>query len=147
MGGRPTDMVQSIRDGLQKVRPGATPAEVRNRIAELCQENDYDPVLELLYIAKNASMDVVNELVELKQSVRSQAGQARLDRVIECIARCGVGPDATTLINIHKEILQYIAPKLRSMEVKGTQDLNLTIEVKKFSEEVDDDGRGNQRTA
>lgn len=45
--------------------------------------------------------------------------------------------DADQKIAIHRELAQYIAPKVRAVDVSGEVDLTVTVRVKKFG----DDGR------
>jgi hypothetical protein len=45
--------------------------------------------------------------------------------------------DADQKIAIHRELAQYVAPKVRAVDVSGEVDLSITVRVKKFG----DDGR------
>lgn len=125
-----------MRKNLMKIRPGATPAEVRSRIAEMCAENNYDPVQELLLFVQTSGEVLAHEIREIASVVRNKVISKKLENVANTIKHVGVGGDSRDIIGIHKELLQYIAPKLRSMEVKGELDVNFNITVTKYAEEV-----------
>jgi len=99
-----------LRKNLMKIRPGATPSEVRARIAELCAQNDYDPVKELI------------EMVQKGQRIEMSDGTIKF-----------IPLDPKDVISIHKEVLQYIAPKLRTIDVQASIEANISISVTKFS--------------
>ncbi len=83
-----------------------SPYEIRARIQSLCKDNNYDPFLELIELAKGFTEIEVN------------GEKVRIDK-------CTVDQK----IAIAKEIAPYLAPKLKSMEITGQTDNSLTIEV------------------
>ena len=133
MAGQLTKRQKEVREKLLVIDPGSTPSEVRARISELCQANGYDPVAELLLFVQTSGEVLVQEINEIAKAVKSVKLRERLEKVAEAIKHVGVGGDSRDIIGIHKEILQYIAPKLRSMEIKGDFDLNFNITVTKFA--------------
>lgn len=55
--------------------------------------------------------------------------------LIDMVQNDALEPD--TKVAIHRELAQYVAPKIKAIEVTGDVDLNINITVKKF----DDSGR------
>lgn len=133
MAGTLTKRQKELRKDLMKIRPGATPSEVRARIAELCQANNYDPVAELLLFVETSGEILVKEILDISNAIKDDKLRERLAKIAEAIKHVGVGGDSRDIIGIHKELLQYIAPKLRSMEVKGEIDADINITVTKFT--------------
>ena len=109
MAGTLTKRQKELRTKLMKIRPGATPSEVRARIVELCAQHNYDPIAELIDMVRNG------------YEVEANGKKVR------------VPLDAKDVIGIHKEIIQYIAPKLRSVDVQAQVEANISISVTKFS--------------
>lgn len=85
-----------------------TPAEVRGAIQALCKELNYDPIRRLIELAQ-ADQEVVVGDVKVKVPLA----------------------DVDQQIAIAKEIAQYIAPKVKSVEVQGKVDTTLTVVIKK----------------
>lgn len=109
---RPSKTLIGAREALLDLKPGATPAEVRNRIATLCRANEYDPVAELLSL--------------LRDGYRVYDGSVDEDGDRNFVL---VSLDAKDAISIHKEILSYIAPKLKATSIEKTikQSVNVTV--------------------
>jgi hypothetical protein len=119
-----------LRRQLLSLRAGSTAAELRNRIIEVCAANNYDPVTELLEIVNAAKEDTREDLRKLASTVKDPD----LAEQMRVIASKILPLDVETMISIHKELLQYIAPKLRSTEIKGDVDVNIHVTVTKFGE-------------
>lgn len=120
----------ALRKKLLSLRPGATAAELRGRIAELCAMHGYDPVQSLLTIVKSAESDARQEILDIAEKVKDIGLKNRLQEAAKKI----IPADIDQMISIHKEILQYVAPKLRATEVKGDIDVNIHVTVQKFGE-------------
>ena len=91
------------------LRGKLTPQEVRATIHKLCEENDYDPFKELIILATE------------KQEI-TVAGKTLTVPVCDVDQR----------ILIAKELAQYMAPKLKSIEVEGQIDAVFTFKIKHF---------------
>ena len=110
MAGALSKRQSELRKNLMKIRPGATPSEVRHRIAELCAQNDYDPVRELI------------EMVQKGHRIVMSDGSFKF-----------IPLDPKDVISIHKEVLQYIAPKLRTIDVQASIEANINVTVTKYA--------------
>ena len=133
MAGALTKRTKELREKLLSLRPGASNSALRNCIIELCAKNNYDPIQELINTVKASDQNAKAELISLAKStkVRSKTLREQLLAIADNI----VSADLREVIGIHKEVLQYIAPKLRSIETKENIDVNINVTVKKFSEE------------
>lgn len=84
---------------------------MRDAIHSLCSDLNYDPFKELIALAQET------QVVEID------------GRQVQC-------PVASVdqRIAIAKEVAQYLAPKLKGVEVQGTMDASFTFKVVHFSE-------------
>jgi hypothetical protein len=105
--------LQKIRQNLLAIRRGATPSEMSERMRELCNINGYDPIFEL--------MDMV------RSGVKVQAKDSDGNTLTEFVPL-----DAKELIAIHKEMAKYIYPTLKSVDIQGQIDANVTVQVKQY---------------
>jgi hypothetical protein len=94
-----------------KVRGRLTPAEVRACIHTICQDNNYDPFRELIELATGT------------QEVEVNGKKLTIPLA-----------DVDQRITIAKEIAQYMAPKLKSIEVTGEVDNTWDIKITHFTE-------------
>ena len=104
-----------------KSKKKLTPDEVRESIEAVCKESNYDPFKELIALA--------TETVELQ----TVGGGSKVIHVAT--------PDQR--ITIAKEIAGFLAPKLKSVEVKQEISGEINITVRKFTdaEPIDTTGR------
>ena len=122
-----------LRQRLLAIRSGATPTEMRERIISVCREAGYDPIAELIAVAQFEGNDLHDELMEMAEKMPGKARAARLKEIaLMCKA---LGPDIKEAIGIHKEILKYLAPQLRSLDVSGQVDTDLNISIRTFEGE------------
>jgi len=133
---------QELKKQLQQLRPGSTAAETRSMIKALCAEHGYNPIMELIEIIDNSKSSAKKELINIAGSELVKSAKLR-EALLE-VAEKIIPPDVKDLISIHKEVLQYISPKLKAVEVRGKHDMNINITIQKFGEEVNmeenDDG-------
>lgn len=94
------------------VKQHITPAEVRAAIHKICRDKNYDPFVELIELA--------TETQEL------QVGDKTITVPVATVDQ---------RITIAKELAQYMAPKLKSMEIEGQVDMNFQITVKRFGDD------------
>jgi hypothetical protein len=96
-------------------------------VKELLARHDVNPIEELIKIAQ--------ELIELREG-DEQYIDALMDDY-ELIPKDGkryLRPKLKHRINVHSELAQYCAPKLRSTETKGQIDYNFNISIKRFED-------------
>jgi hypothetical protein len=98
-------------DSPEKTRGRLTPAEVRSAIHRICKEKNYDPFTDLIELAVEET-DVVVDGKPIR--VRTATVDQR--------------------ITIAKELAQYLAPKLKSIEVSGEIDNEWRISVTHFGQ-------------
>jgi hypothetical protein len=112
--------LQKIRKNLLAIKSGATPAQMSERIRDLCNVNGYDPVYEL--------MDLVRKGARVTQ--KDAEGNEHT---------AYVPLDTKEQIAIHKEMIRYIYPQLKAVDIQNHIDANITINVKNFGDsEVSD---------
>jgi hypothetical protein len=92
------------------MRGKLTPNEFRNKLQEACAKHSYDPFEELIVLATT----------KVKMKIDGK------DTLVHLL-------DSDQRIQVAKEIAQYVAPKLKGIEVKGEIDNKLEITVKTFS--------------
>jgi hypothetical protein len=97
-----------------QLRGKLTPTEVRSAIHEICENNNYDPFEDLIEMAVGRETITIN----------GKDKEVPLCTVDQRIA-------------IARELAQYLAPKLKSIEVGGQIDHDFVINVKKFGEVED----------
>lgn len=96
-----------------QIRRGATPAEMSERMRELCNINGYDPVYELMELIRSGS----------KISIKDANG-------VEYTEMMPLG--AKDQVAIHKEMLKYIYPSLKAVDISGTIDANINVTIQTF---------------
>jgi hypothetical protein len=109
----PKNQLQKIRQNLLAIRRGATPAEMSERMRELCNANGYDPVYELMDLVR------VGEKVKIKDADGNEL-------------ETHVPLDAKLQVEIHKVMLKYIYPELKAVDITGSIEANITVNVKDF---------------
>lgn len=128
-----------LDDGsLFHLRPGYTPAEVRRRIAQLCTKAGYDPVRELLSFVKEAARPLRDELLDIADTIENEP-EIDTDEIcprLRHLASLIQAPNHSEIISIHKELLQYVAPKLRGVDISGEVKQDITVNIKHFQDEV-----------
>ena len=107
-------IVKKIRQNLLAIRQGATPSQMSERIRDLCNANGYDPVYEMVELLRKGEKVTIkdadgNELTEYKPL------------------------PATTQLRIHEQMMKYIYPQLKAVDIQGHIDANVTINVKQYS--------------
>jgi len=138
MAGALTKRQTETRNKLLSLRPGATPAEYRAHLHELCQLNDYDPVMELLTIVKKSGVEIESAMRKIAETLREDTVSRdkrsllsdELMKLATIVGAAGTKP--SEIIGIHKEVLQYIAPKLRSLDISGQIDSDINLTIKTF---------------
>lgn len=93
------------------LRGRLTPQEVRAKIHEICESNNYDPFEELIKLATETQEVEVN---------------GHMHQIPVC--------DVDQRITIARELAQYMAPKLKSVEVTAEIDNQFTFNIKHFNE-------------
>lgn len=81
------------------LEPGLTTSQLRDYVLQKCRERDYDPIDELIKLARNGDI----------------SGRDR--------------------VKIHSEMVQYLVPKLRSMDVKADVNMDINVNIVRFSDE------------
>lgn len=128
-------VTRDVHKALMQVRPGATPSEIRARLSELCKEHDYDPIKALLEIISDARAGTVKDAaIQICQDMEGEGCSAELVERMRVITVKIPSIEMRELIGIHKEILQYIAPKLRSMDIQAHVDTEVHVAVAQFNE-------------
>lgn len=97
----------------QVIRRRQTPADVRSALQRACDEAGYDPFKELIRLATETFDTVV-------------------DGKTVTLPLC----DTDQKISIAKELAQYLAPKLKGIEVEGQVDHEFTLKILHFNGET-----------
>lgn len=122
---------------LKSLRPGASPAELRDSIIALCATSEYDPIGEMMRMATGRNLAIKEKVLGLANELRSLGEDEpfdanefadRLAALAESIPQLSPSDE----IAIHKEIAQYVAPKLKSMDVGGTVSSSINVTIKQF---------------
>lgn len=113
-----TKQLQKIRRNLLAIRSGATPSEMSERMRDLCNENGYDPVYEILELIRNG----------YKVKIKDSEGN-------ELVTQEYLDPKDQ--IALHKEMLKYIYPQLKAVDIQGHIDANVTVTVKQYNAPFD----------
>lgn len=100
------------------IRSGSTPAEMSERIRTLCNDNGYDPVFELIELIRKG------EKVTTKDSKGNELTEY-------------VPLSAKDQIALHKEMLKYIYPQLKAVDIQGHIDATVNVVVKQYSTPFD----------
>jgi len=87
----------------------------KNAIEQLCLKNNYDPFQEM--ISDSLKLKKHLEKMEVEFDDYNEFGKGLTAKFIESKNK------------IDKEIAQYVAPKLRSMEIKGEGDAPLMFTI------------------
>lgn len=124
---------REIRKELLALKPGASPSDYREHIIQLCIENDYDPIRELLVITRGGvARKMFDDMCEISSRIKIEDDKDRLIEIAKAILACGA--DSKDTIGIHKEILQYVTPKLRSLDVSGEVKKDISIKITRYDE-------------
>lgn len=124
--------IAKLQSGVTKVRAGMTPAEMRQHIKDVCGKYDYDPLNELIALTRGGYDHLSRELRKIAaKKTTTKTDRETLLKTADLLDH--FGPDVKDCILIHKEILSYIAPKLRAMEVHQEVDANININITKFA--------------
>lgn len=102
---------------------------IKDRISHLCDLHNYDPVKELLQCIDDSKGALRKEFMEQIDLLPESRCKVLLTELVKRIPN----PDTREIIGIHKELLGYIAPKLKSVDMQGNIDVNFTVVVRKFS--------------
>lgn len=103
-----------IRKNLKVIRSGATPAEMSARLRDMCNENGYDPIFELMEL--------------IRRGVRHVQKNSNGEEIVAYVPL-----KSTEQIAIHKELVKYIYPTLKAVDIKGSLDANIQVVVKSYS--------------
>lgn len=109
----PKNQIQKIRQNLLAIRSGATPAEMSARMRDLCNENGYDPVFEL--------MELIRKGEKVTDASGNLVGFKSLDPKLQ--------------VEIHKTMIKYIYPELKAVDIQGNLDAQITVTVKNFGDD------------
>lgn len=113
-----TQQLQKIRRNLLAIRQGATPSEMSERMRDMCNINGYDPVFEIMELIRNGA----------RVAVKDADGNEYIEYV---------PLDAKEQFAIHKEMMKYIYPQLKAVDIQGHIDANVTVTVKQYSTPFD----------
>lgn len=111
-----TDRLQKIRQNLLAIRSGATPAEMSERMRDLCNLNGYDPVYELLELIR------VGYKVTIKDADGNEITEYQ-------------HLDPKDQIAIHKDMLKYIYPQLKAVDIQAHVDANISVTIKNYGDD------------
>jgi len=114
----------------ESAAPELSMKDLKSRMSSLCVKHGYDPVGELLQIIKDSKGALKQELLDIIPEIESADIKMRLLDLAKRIPT----PDARDIISIHKEIIQYIAPKLKATDLEGSLDVGITVNVVRFSD-------------
>ena len=109
--------------------------DMRERINDFVEKTGYDPYAELVYMAKMNEhvLPLIEGLKEIiKKGMLNEEDTKFLEELAKFLDECP--PDPHMAMKIHQEALKYLAPQLKSSEVKQVVDQTVTINVKKFGE-------------
>ena len=110
--------------------PELSMKDLKSRMSSLCVKHGYDPVGELLQIIKDSKGALKQELLDIIPEIESADIKMRLLDLAKRIPT----PDVRDIISIHREIIQYIAPKLKATDLEGSLDVGITVNVVRFSD-------------
>jgi hypothetical protein len=122
------------QDQIRK-RTKTTPSEFREHLLEICEQRDYNPAVALLDLVKGEKNALKQQILSIAKQQTIAPLRKQLMDIAEVVG--AIGLSAREVVDIHKELLQYIAPKLRSLDISGEIDTNLTVVVRKFKEAED----------
>lgn len=103
---------RTLRDKMIRLGFGSTPQKARVKIAQICKAMNYDPIVFMIEAARDGYIKMT--LPDSKEEIK-------------------VPLEAKDILGIHKEIAQYLAPKLRAVDVQAEINANVTINLQKFA--------------
>lgn len=85
---------------------------------DLCNANGYDPLFEIMELIRNGA----------KVTVKDSEGNEHTEFV---------PLDAKEQYAIHKDMMKYIYPQLKAVDIQGHIDANVTVTVKQYNTPFD----------
>lgn len=113
-----------------------TADDLRNRMAELCAKHNYDPIAEILRIIEDTKGLLRTEMEVFADNIPVDVTHEQLRRFIRNWAARIPHPEMKEILSLHKELMQYIAPKLKATEVTQVADSSIHVTRKQYSQNV-----------
>jgi hypothetical protein len=138
MAGNLTKAQRTTRNRMLALRPGASAAELRDSIIQLCGDNDYDPIAEMMSMAAGRNLRIQEAIVKLAEELERLGDDEPFDandfaKRLRSLAESVPQLSPSDEIAIHKEIATYVSPKLKSMDVGGVVNASLNITLKQYN--------------
>lgn len=133
---------REIRTRLGAIAKGASSAELRDSVLDLCEQNGYDPIKELIELVQGRNTKFGEMLLGIAEDLESALNPGTIDvkkfaKALRMIAERIPGLSTSDEIAVHKEVAQFLTPKIKSMDVQQTVKASINISVKNFMINVD----------
>lgn len=126
---------------------GLTVKTLKERMMQFCDDNNYDPVRELLRIIDDSKGRIHEDFKAYKDSLTELCVQISTGRMtattiitalnkliseLDPLVKRIPTPEMKEIIGIHKEIMSYVAPKQKAVEVSASVDHRITVVKRQF---------------